>query len=308
MLKIVISFVLLSGLSIVSFPSTADEASDKAKELFNAGVTHFKTERYEMAAMSFREANRLNPNWKIFFNIGQSEAAAKRWGLALEAFEQYLVEGGDEIPSDRERVIRTEIEKLKTKLGSVEIVAPKGAKVQIDGMERGVAPLPGRIRVATGTVHRLRVILDDAVLLDRQIKVGSQDNLSLTVAPEYEHNKSSPKLFFVLGWSLLGGGAAVALGGAITGGVVLSKKGQLEDDCPNRICTTKEEEKLLDEATTLGTVTTVLVSVGLATALAGSTLLVLDALKKEESKSVLTVSTSPVVTPSFGGWVIQGRF
>ena len=31
---------------------------------------------------------------------GQAEAAGKRYGLALEAFEKYLAEGGDEEPTD----------------------------------------------------------------------------------------------------------------------------------------------------------------------------------------------------------------
>ena len=57
-------------------------------------------ERFLEAVRAFRSANEINPSWKIEFNIGQCEAALKRYGLAMEAFEKYLALGGDEVPTD----------------------------------------------------------------------------------------------------------------------------------------------------------------------------------------------------------------
>jgi tetratricopeptide (TPR) repeat protein len=85
------------GIAITTAGATAraQKDADPAKAAFAGGSRLFDKGDFPAAAEAFREANRLNPSWKLYYNIGRAEAAAERYGLALEAFEQYLAEGGD---------------------------------------------------------------------------------------------------------------------------------------------------------------------------------------------------------------------
>ena len=83
--RIAIFIVVASWM--VAAPSLGQER-DEAAKMFDQGKKHFNEGAFVQAAGAFRKANELRPNWKLLFNIAQSEAAAKRYGLALEAFEE----------------------------------------------------------------------------------------------------------------------------------------------------------------------------------------------------------------------------
>ncbi|MBW2276722.1 MAG: hypothetical protein JRF63_04465 [Deltaproteobacteria bacterium] len=58
-------------------------AEEQARELFKQGGEMFDQQSYEKALQAFQQADQLNPSWKIAFNIGQCQAALKRYGLAI---------------------------------------------------------------------------------------------------------------------------------------------------------------------------------------------------------------------------------
>ncbi len=70
----------------------AEAENDYAWNLYRKGIEDFKAARYQNAVNAFREAYSARPSWKILYNIGQCEAAITRYGLALEAFEKYMVQ------------------------------------------------------------------------------------------------------------------------------------------------------------------------------------------------------------------------
>ena len=159
----------------------AQTPSENAKAAYNMGREYFEDGDFIKAAAEFKRAYELMPSWKILYNIAQSEAAAKHYGLALEAFEAYLVEGGDDLTTDREEMITNEIKHLKTKTGSINLTAPDGSDVLINNTLRGTTPLPGNIRVNAGVVLTLLVRKDESVLLERKIKTGSGEILDVVV-------------------------------------------------------------------------------------------------------------------------------
>ncbi|MBN2525811.1 MAG: tetratricopeptide repeat protein [Deltaproteobacteria bacterium] len=147
----------------VPFSAKAQGANDeKARILFDEGALHFENRDFEKAVVAFRKSYLLKPSWKLLFNIAQSEAAAKRYGLAISAFEKYLAEGGDEIDKQREKDVVEEINLLRARVGSVEIRAPEGALVIVDDIERGIAPLDVKLRVAASVDHHLVVRGEDS--------------------------------------------------------------------------------------------------------------------------------------------------
>ena len=97
----------------------AEDSSELAKTAYTEAKELFEKKKYAEAANKFRLANELRPNWKILYNIGQSEAAARRYGLALESFERFIVLGGDDIAEDRREQILKEIDQFKKIVGSI---------------------------------------------------------------------------------------------------------------------------------------------------------------------------------------------
>ena len=177
-------FTILLAVAVV-FCAThvhADSVDEEAKKLFEEGAVFFDQKDFNGAAQAFRESYRLKPAWRILFNLAQSEAAAKRYGLAINAFEKYLAEGGDEIDKIRQKEVVEELDLLRAKVGAVEILAREGTVIVIDDVERGTAPLGVSLRVAAAVEHRLVVRDGEKVLLSFSFSVNGGDSIIIDTA------------------------------------------------------------------------------------------------------------------------------
>ncbi len=330
--------VLAIFLSTVLVPMAALGSNDEqaAAESFEQGKSLFKAEQFLGAAQAFREAYRLRPNWKLLYNVGQSEAAAKHYGFAIEAFEQYLAEGGDDISRDRQDQILEELDRFRGKVGELRVEGPDGSQVQVDGIARGHIPLPGILRLVAGIEHELVVTGEDGVLHRQLVRVsgrghlvvkvgqdelpnGSADSQSsaaladeeeegsgLSGAPSDEVAQNSAGIA-PLGWALFSAGAVAAIAGAVTGGVALSKGKDLEEACPDYQCTgTNEDRSIHQSAERLAVATNVLLPVGGVLALTGIILVVVD--KKKGAKGEHVIDVAPTVSATGAGVTVGGRF
>ncbi|MBN2715735.1 MAG: tetratricopeptide repeat protein [Deltaproteobacteria bacterium] len=179
--------VLMVWLTTIAIAANASAQDTDEKELYRKGSALFDAGQFEEAAQTFRRAYEMKPHWKIRYNIGQSEAAAKNYASALEQFEAYLVEGGDELGAEREDMVTAEIRKLRTKVGILHIVAPSGAEVWVDGRHLGNTPLPGNLRVNAGELHELQIVFESKKILTRAVRLGSEETIQIVAeAPSSE--------------------------------------------------------------------------------------------------------------------------
>jgi hypothetical protein len=192
MIRLPLSAVFGLLLCATTLPGQAMADKDQAKAAFAEGRTLFESGRHAEAARAFRSAYALAPHWKVLYNIGQCEAAARRYGLALEAFEQYLAEGGDEIDAERRDEVLAEVERLRRMVGGIDVEAPAGSVVLVDGEERGRTPLSGRLRLAAGVEHLVMISHGEEVLLSRKVRIGSGEVMSLVAKPRTENPASAP--------------------------------------------------------------------------------------------------------------------
>ena len=295
--------------------SPALTAFEEAKQLYNAG-------KYAEAALKFREANKLRPSWKIWFNIGQSEASAKRNGLALEAFERYVNLGGDEVPTDRKTMVLGEIARLQPVVGFVEVAAPEGARLKIDEVSRGTIPLPGPLMVAAAVEHEVIVVYGSETILDRKVMVGGgrtikisatapnlsgeTDGLGETQPPPPPQAPTKSKLV-PAGWALLGVGVATLAAGAGTGIAALSRSDELDNRCPGNKCSTPDDIEFRDSVDHLAVATDVLLAVGGTAAVTGLVLAIVGK-KKNKSAGASFLHVTPYMGRSTGGLFIEGSF
>ncbi len=331
---VIVGLLLETG----SLARAEDDVDAQAQTAFKAGVEHFKAERYQEAAAAFYKAIGLKYNWKIQFNIGQSEAASKRYGLALKALEQYLAEGGDDVPPDRRDAVLAEVRRLRDMVASLEVHAPEGCLVFVDSVERGQAPLKGTLMVSAGIEHSVLVKQKDKIVLERVIRLNGKQSLVLEVKEEESSKTLPPKktqpdaargeedvvdpigtdkdkqksTYRTAGWATLGVGTAVLVGAAVTGGVALSMNNELKGDCGDGTCLKEERQDDEDKRDSIATASSVLFGVGGAAAAAGVVLLALGYFDKEQDKDEKESRAAVAFTPSFGprflGAAIQGRF
>ncbi len=308
---------LIRTTSIVAalvFLCPAAPRADDAKDEHDRGVAAFTGERYEEAADAFRKAHELKPSWKLFFNIGQSEAAAKRHGLALDAFESYLGQGGDDVREARREEVLVEVERLRKMVGMAEIHAPDGATVFVDGVVRGEAPVLGKLPVAAGVTHTVWAVMDGSKLPQKVFKVTGGDTVTVDldvkvekepepIDPEESDDGSSGMI--TIGWVAVGVGGALLIGGAITGGMALNLDSDLDNDCENEHCLDGRQSDI-DKLNTLSLTTDILMGVGAAAAVTGIVLLIVGHKKKGADEE--PVALVPAFAPGFAGAVIQGRF
>jgi hypothetical protein len=325
--------VLTAGLLAALLAAAPEARTDEAKELYQKGAELFEEKRFEEAAEAFRAAYDLKPSWKILFNIGQCEAAAGRYGLALDAFEEYALEGGDDVPVERRDYVADEVRRLQPMVGSIEIEgAPEGTAVVIDDYERAKTPLKGPLRVSSGR-HQVMLRKGDEVLLDDTFKVagGMTTKVELTapapepepaalpeaeVPPEPETAKADPepeqptepeqpdegRPLWIGGWVLAGVGAGVLVAGGVTGGLALKTGKDLESDYPDGVPRDKKSE--IESMDNLAITTNVLLGVGGALAVTGAIMLILDVGADEEA----AVALAPFSDGASAGLVLERRF
>ncbi len=323
---------------LITGTASADEASEKAKVAFSEGRDLFKASEFKDAADAFRLAYNLSPSWKLLYNIGQSEAAAKRYGLALEAFERYLARGGDDIQGERQKEILDEVDKLRRMVGSVEVIVPGGCLIIIDDVERGHAPLSGSLMISAGVEHRVVVKKVDEILVDRIVLVSGGQKTTIEakdkppvepapdeteVAPpevpeeepveepeeagpsDEEPSKERSNLWKA-GWAVTAVGGAVLIGGGIVGGAMLSSDSDLVKKCDDDVCDPQDQDAI-DKRDNLALTADILYAVGGAAVIAGVIMVVVGA-KNGEKEDAGDVAFSPSAGPGFVGAALRGRF
>lgn len=310
------------------FSTAADNNKNRAIEIFKEATVLFKSEEYKAAAEKFKECYELKPTYKILYNIGQSEAAAKRYGISLQAFQRYLANGGDDIPKSRQEYVRTEIERLRYMIGFLEVTAPQDSQIIIDGVQRGNYPTVKRIPVAATVVHEVRAKKEDgSETPTMRISVTGGDSVSVELLIEEEkkaflvepsdtdiigNSESSQapsdapgtkrKKPFISGLVVGGMGLAGVIGGSVFGGLSLLKDNLVRKRCPNGTCDPRYHD-LVDTRDRYVLLSTILWAAGGALTATGIVMILVAKLKDDESED-----SSIAVIPGIGGLVLAGEF
>jgi PEGA domain-containing protein len=164
---------------VFSFASMAANAEEQAvdpksaaRDLVARANRAFKRARYEEAAELFLaasrviEANRLTPKPELFYNAGLAFERLDRCDRVAELFERFLAAKPDRASPDLE----DRLERAKACAPEVEVTTdPGGAKVVIDGEERGTSPL--RVHVKAGE-HGLHLALEGYAPIDESLFVA----------------------------------------------------------------------------------------------------------------------------------------
>lgn len=124
---------------------------DEARTRFTRALELAEDGSLDAALEELKRAYALAPSYRILYNIGLVYQSLQDYGRALDAFEQYLDEGGAEIPADRVAEVNSRLERLKGRVGYLEIRANEPTvAISVDDLPVGETPLASKLRVKSG--------------------------------------------------------------------------------------------------------------------------------------------------------------
>jgi tetratricopeptide (TPR) repeat protein len=189
-----LAFLLVMALLYAARVASAEaDTKTQAREHFERGVAAFNQRRFGDAAEEFQSAYRLSPAFSVLYNIGQVNVALGRAVEAVDAFEQYLAQGGAAIPEERKAAVRVELERQRALIGTLVLrVQPEGAEIRIDGKSVGKAPVREAVRVMAGK-RTIMALLDGYTADVREVQVASraQVEVELRLEPVRTHDQAA---------------------------------------------------------------------------------------------------------------------
>lgn len=227
-------------------PTAAFGQDRLARTHYEAGSSYYQQGRYEDALREFEEAHRLSSPARravLLYNIGLAHERLGHLTQAIDALRQYVegAPGAEDVEVVRERM-RTLQERLDSTAVALE-VSEEGARVVVDGEDRGMSPLADPVRVPPGA-HEVRVEKQGfqpftiRVTVPAGERVGVQANLVALPAAEAPHAVQAPISEAPppreggagpLPWVLFGVAGATAIGGGIFGAIALGKRDEAND-------------------------------------------------------------------------------
>src|SRR5580692_4392580 len=148
-----LAIALLLSIAPATFPTAAlaqagseDPVTAMARARFKEGVEFYDKGQFEQARAAFLQAYALKKHPAVLLNLAWS---CLKSGHALDAeryFKQFLVDGKE--ISDKQRADATDgLSQSRNKIGRIDVVAPPGTEITIDGDRAGSAPLTDPVPV-----------------------------------------------------------------------------------------------------------------------------------------------------------------
>lgn len=240
------SWILAVALLCTASVANAD-GTDDGRAHFQRGVEFYKESDFRGALIEFKRAYEAAPNYKVLYNLGQTNLELQDYAGALTAFRRYLDDGGKDVPPARVAQVESELRKLAGRVAKVSVKTNlEGADIQVDDVT--VAKAPATVLVSAGR-RKFAVTKSGSPSQSRTVDVAGGDDLSVelevatappppapTSAPPAAPTVSAPPPPAPAGgggpstatWIGLVTTGALAAGAGVMGGLALSSKGNYD--------------------------------------------------------------------------------
>lgn len=179
----IIAAMASAGLAHAQAP-TDDATTRAARARFQEGVSLYDKGQYEASRAAFLQAYALRRHPAVLLNLAQSSLRSARPLEAAKYFQQYLRESNTATPAQRADADKG-LAEARTKLGRLEVSAPTGAEVAVDGNVAGNAPLSDAVDVEPG-MHTVRARLTDGTTESRSVNARAGEKHQVQLSPSKE--------------------------------------------------------------------------------------------------------------------------
>jgi hypothetical protein len=165
----------------VSHNARAQDAAveREAQARFEEGIARVKTGNFEAARVSFLQAYAVLHKPTILWNLALAEEKTGKVLVALGHFREFarvVPVGDDRIGADKH------IGELMLQTGRLDILAPAGAQVIVDGAPAGIAPLGDPVDVLPGRHHLEARTTQSTKEADAEVAAGQLVHASLVLS------------------------------------------------------------------------------------------------------------------------------
>jgi tetratricopeptide (TPR) repeat protein len=183
-----VALTLSLALALPSLPASAagpgaaaSSNVDAARVHFQRGTEFYREGNYDAALAEFAEAQRLAPNYRLLYNIGQVQAERHDYVAAVRTLMDYLAQGGADLPEERRSQVQAELASLKTKISELTVTSNvAGAEVSVDGVQMGLLPLSAPLLVSAGS-RRITLTKRGYNPVERTIVLTGEDKATIDV-------------------------------------------------------------------------------------------------------------------------------
>jgi hypothetical protein len=274
--------------------------SPEAKRHFEAGVTLLQDpegEKVEEAYREFKTAYDLSGSAKILGNMGFCAMRLERDGEAIDAYSRYIRDVPDIDAEERAQIVR-DLQTLTVGVVRLTIEVNKPGVMLLDErvpvrgarVTNAYGPIDKKVEIGIRPGHHVitaKLAGHEDASWELEAYAATRDKYSFTmkeppkpVAGGGEGSRSNAGP-----WIVMGTGAALLVGGAITGVIALGKTSDIETRCPNDVCARDFDlDGERSSARTFVRITDVLLVTG-AVAVIGGGLWLLLSHSREEKKA-----------------------
>jgi hypothetical protein len=159
------------------------QAVDEARVHFDRGLELFVERAYDASLVELERAMQLAPTYKLFYNIGLIHKVRNDFAASLDAFQRYLVGGGDSIADARRAEVEQKIASLSVRVARIQVATPaSGAIIEIDDVVVGTTPLPAPVVVNPGR-RKVTATVAGAIPATNVVTVVSGEAVKIVLSP-----------------------------------------------------------------------------------------------------------------------------
>ncbi|MDD9970054.1 MAG: PEGA domain-containing protein, partial [Myxococcales bacterium] len=157
-----------------------EEAVGEARAHFRKGVDYYGDGDFASSLLEFERAYKLQPTYRLLFNMGQVAYEQRDYIAAEGYFSKYLVQGGDRIDRQRRDAVEADLRRLRGRIGRMRVrVDRAGARVFIDGKPVGRSPFRAPVRASAGR-RSVRAELAGFASVDRSVEVVGGEEVEVS--------------------------------------------------------------------------------------------------------------------------------
>lgn len=130
-------------------PETSPAVTEAARARVKEGIALYGKKKYDRAHAAFLQAYALSKNTTLLINLGLTSLKLGHPLQAAGFFNRFVKEAKDATPEQKARADKG-LADARMALGAIDVMAPEGAEISVDGEVVGRAPLGGPIDVLPG--------------------------------------------------------------------------------------------------------------------------------------------------------------
>lgn len=149
----------------------AQDADVAARKHYEHGVALYQQGKFKESLSDLVQARELSRSYTILLNIGQVRAAMSDFLGAIEAYRQYLNEGGARLTAEQRKAVQGEINDFESRLATPVVASDVPfADVFVDSNRVGQTPIALRLNPGN---HELKVVHKDHPAQQRRVALAS---------------------------------------------------------------------------------------------------------------------------------------